>query len=342
MTAVILRGLTATYPCTTAPALNGVDLDLEAGTLTTLVGPSGCGKSSLLKVIAGLIQPGSGDVSIGGRSVLALPPDRRGAVMMVQDHLLFPHLDVAGNVGFGLRMRGVPAPEIRHRVAEMLRLVHLDGFEKRCPDQLSGGQAQRVALARALIVKPQVLLLDEPLSSLDPSLRADMRDLIREVQRATSTTMLFVTHDREEAVGIADRMALMLHGRIVQAGPPEELFERPQTADSARFFGVLNLIAGQVESGRFHSPLGSFPCDRADGPATAALRPEALGLTDGEGAEAIIRQVLYRGTHRLIIADMAGIVLTVQVGTAAGEALSPGQSVRISVPAGRVWLLPNP
>ncbi|MCA9784892.1 MAG: ABC transporter ATP-binding protein, partial [Candidatus Cloacimonetes bacterium] len=177
-----------------------------------LLGPSGCGKTTTMRMLAGLLQPSSGDIRFEGKSVMAVPPERRGAVMVFQKHLLFPHMSVAENIGFGLKMRGMGKAEIARRVGAMLALVQLPGYEKRRPHQLSGGQQQRVALARALVIEPTVLLLDEPLANLDANLRLEMRKLIRNLQQELNITTFFVTHDQEEAVMLADRVALMVDG----------------------------------------------------------------------------------------------------------------------------------
>ncbi|HEU4675640.1 MAG TPA: ABC transporter ATP-binding protein, partial [Motilibacteraceae bacterium] len=198
-THVALRGLVKRYDGTSENVVDGVDLDLERGTLTTLLGPSGCGKTTALKLLAGLLEPTGGEILFDGASMLGVPPERRPVAMVFQKPLLFPHLSVGENVAFGLRMRRVPVAERRRRVAEMLELVRLPGYESRRAGELSGGQEQRVSLARALVVEPQVLLLDEPLSQLDAGLRVEMRELVRRVQREVGVTTLFVTHDQEEA-----------------------------------------------------------------------------------------------------------------------------------------------
>ncbi|WP_181702889.1 ABC transporter ATP-binding protein [Chthonobacter albigriseus] len=346
MSTVAIRSLTKRYGPGGAPAVDGFSLDLAPGSLTALVGPSGCGKSTVLKCLAGLVDADGGDVLIDGSSVLGLQPERRGVVLMGQDHLLFPHLDVAGNVGFGLRMRGEPAGNIARRVEEMLALVRLEGFGPRRPHALSGGQAQRVALARALIVKPRVLLLDEPLTSLDPELREEMRGLIRTVQRATATTTLFVTHDREEAVSVADGVALMLGGRLVQHGAPDAVFERPATRAAAAFFGASNILEGRFEGDRFVTAAGTLRLAAiGEGSATAvAARPEALILGARPGAEngldGLVRSVGYRGTHTLVEVEIGGgVMLTVAAPAASHRSVAVGDRVRIALPAEALWPL---
>ncbi len=228
------------------PVLDRVSLDVAPGEFVALVGPSGCGKTTALKVIAGLVAPTSGEVRFDGRSANAVPAERRGAAMVFQKPLLFPHLTAAENVAFGLKMRRVAPDETRRRVDEALALVQLDGLGSRKPKELSGGQEQRVALARALVTEPRVLLLDEPFSALDENLRVEMRSLVRAVQRRLRTTTVFVTHDQREAALLADRIALVLDGRIRQVGPPRDFYTAPVGPDVARFFGWTVLTEGRA------------------------------------------------------------------------------------------------
>jgi ABC-type Fe3+/spermidine/putrescine transport system ATPase subunit len=217
--------------------LHDLSLEIGGGELIVLLGPSGCGKTTLLKIIAGLLEPGSGDLLFGDRVFTGMPAERREAAMVFQKALLFPHLSVAENVAFGLKMRKIPGDESARRVAEALEMVQLEGFGERKPRELSGGQEQRVSLARALVTRPRVLLLDEPFSALDVGLRAEMRTLVRQLQRRLQITTVFVTHDQEEAVTIADRIALLLDGEIVQVGKPRDFYISPKTPEAARFFG---------------------------------------------------------------------------------------------------------
>jgi iron(III) transport system ATP-binding protein len=226
--------------------LRGVDLRVGAGERFVLLGPSGCGKTTLLRIISGLERPDAGRVLMDGRDVTRLPAQKRPSAMVFQNYALFPHLTVAGNVAFGLRLRRMGRKEIERKVGEMLDLVQLSGLGRRRIDELSGGQQQRVALARVLAVEPKVLLLDEPLSNLDPALRRSTRSAIREIQSALGLTTIYITHDQEEGMAIADRLALMQEGRIVQAGTPRELYERPATVQVARFVGERNVVAATV------------------------------------------------------------------------------------------------
>ncbi|MEC3975841.1 ABC transporter ATP-binding protein [Amycolatopsis sp. H20-H5] len=260
MTAVHLelRGIHQRYPGAVAPTLSGLDLDLPAGTATALLGPSGCGKSTLLSILAGL-RSAEGTVLLDGIDITGVAAERRDAGVVFQQPLLFPHLNVADNVAFGLRRRGIGTSAARRRAAELLELVDLADAGARRPAELSGGQAQRVALARALAPAPRMLLLDEPLSALDPAIRTRMRDLIRRIQRDLRITTVFVTHDQLEAAEIADRTALLLDGRIAQAGTAADLHLRPVSATVARFMGPALLVPGRNDDGVFTGSLGAVP-----------------------------------------------------------------------------------
>ena len=268
-------------------ALGGVSLEIEAGEYVVLVGPSGCGKTTLLSVLGGFVRPREGRVRIGRRDVTAMPPARRPTTTVFQDYALFPHMSLAENVSFGLRMRGVGRAARTERAREMLALVGLDGQGGQRPHQLSGGQRQRVALARALAVDPDVLLLDEPLGALDLALRRTMQHELKAIQRRLGTTFVHVTHDQEEAMAIADRIVVMRAGAIEDAGPPDRVYRRPATLFAAEFMGETNRIPARVSGGRVETALGALPAGRtASSPEGAALvaclRPEAL--REGEGA----------------------------------------------------------
>ena len=245
-------------------AVDAVTLDIAAGEFFSLLGPSGCGKTTSLRMIAGFEHPDSGRVHVGGRDITDLPVPRRDMGMVFQSYALFPHRTVAENVAFGLRMREVPKPEIERRVAAALAQVALTGFETRKPGQLSGGQQQRVALARALVVEPPVLLCDEPLGALDRKLRQQMQFELKELQKRLGVTLVFVTHDQEEALAMSDRIAVMNGGRVEQVGTPTEIYERPRTRFVADFIGEINILQ---EGGRLR-----------------ALRPEKIRLVAAEGA----------------------------------------------------------
>jgi ABC-type Fe3+/spermidine/putrescine transport system ATPase subunit len=284
MTRLQITGLTKRFAGHALPAVDDIDLELDSGQIVALLGPSGCGKTTTLKMIAGLLQPDAGDIRLDGKSVLALPPEKRSAVMVFQEHALFPFMSVGSNVGFGLRVRGVGKAERSRRVDQMLELVQLPGVAGRSPRELSGGQQQRVALARALITEPKLLLLDEPLANLDAWLRDEMRSLILSVQRQTGVTTLVVTHDQEEAVMLAHRIALMFDGRIAHYGPPMELFQRPRSRRAAAFFGGKNFIPAVREGSIAHTALGDFQLDPShlggmpEGPAILTIRPEHIAV----------------------------------------------------------------
>src|SRR5437762_4142314 len=238
-------------------AVAGVTLDVADGEFLVLLGPSGCGKTTTLRMIAGLIEPSGGSATIGGTDVTYLPPWRRNTGMVFQSYALFPHMTVAENVAFGLEMRKISNPEIATRTKEVLRMVRLDGYAERLPRQLSGGQQQRVALARALAVRPDVLLLDEPLSNLDAKLREEVRVEIRELQRQLGLTTVMVTHDQEEALTMADRLVVMNEGSVCQVGTQRELYEKPADRFVAGFVGRSTFLDGTLESpGRFRTDGG--------------------------------------------------------------------------------------
>ncbi|TVQ25125.1 MAG: ABC transporter ATP-binding protein [Spirochaetaceae bacterium] len=244
MTRVHIEGVSKSYDA--HPVLHAMDLLVDAGCFFTLLGPSGCGKTTLLRLIAGLLDPDAGDIRFDGESVLSRPPEARNIGMVFQQHVLFPHMTVEENVAFGLRMRGTGIRDARPKVNDVLEMVQLSGYNRRFPRQLSGGQQQRVALARAVVIDPVLLLLDEPLSNLDARLRDDMRALLRTVQRSLGITTICVTHDQTEAIELSDRMAVMFDGKIAQEGSPAELFEQPVSAMVAEFLGSTNLIPARL------------------------------------------------------------------------------------------------
>jgi len=225
-----------------APVLDNVSLDVQRGEMVALLGSSGCGKTTLLRSIAGFVKPSAGRIVVDGRDITALPPEARHTAMMFQSYALWPHMDVAANIGYGLRMRGADKARIAGRVAEMLKLLQLEGFERRSVGSLSGGQRQRVAMGRALAVDPVVLLLDEPMSNLDYKVRLDLRHELRALQKRVGITAIYVTHDREEALTLADRIAVIDGGHVLQYGTPEQVFHRPASPFVAGFMGADNAI----------------------------------------------------------------------------------------------------
>jgi putative spermidine/putrescine transport system ATP-binding protein len=238
--ALRLQGIRKSYG--SVLAVNGIDLEVAEGEFFTLLGPSGSGKTTLLRLVAGFERADAGRIELGGRDVTSTPPNQRETNTVFQDYALFPHMTVGENIGYGLRIKGVPRTQRRERVQRALRMVRLDGLDRRRPNQLSGGQRQRVALARAVINEPEVLLLDEPLGALDLKLRQEMQLELKRIQKEVGITFVYVTHDQEEALTMSDRMAVMSNGRIEQVGPPVEVYERPATEFVAGFIGISNVI----------------------------------------------------------------------------------------------------
>ena len=286
MSGVSVQNLVKRFGTTTAVA--GVDLEMEAGKLFFLLGPSGCGKTTLLRMIAGFETPTSGSIRFGDRDVSGLPPEKRDAGMVFQGYALWPHLSVFENVAFGLRVRKTPEAELRTRVGEALDLVRMSGLGDRKPTQLSGGQQQRVALARALAFRPRVLLLDEPLSNLDARLRLEMRTEIRRIVDEAGITTIYVTHDQEEALSLADAMAVLRDGKVIQVGPPRALYDRPTSRFTASFLGETTFLDGTIgaidgRGARIDTPAGPIVAADAGGRVTGdrvtvSIRPEAIQI----------------------------------------------------------------
>jgi len=305
-------------------AVDGVSLDIAQGEFFALLGPSGCGKTTLMRMLAGFVQPDAGRILLNGQDIAGLPPHRRPSSMMFQTYALFPHLNVEKNVAFGLVQQGWDKARAAARVEEMLSLVRLEGLNRRRPDQLSGGQAQRVALARALAPGPQILLLDEPLAALDRKLREETQLELKALQRRLGVTFMIVTHDQDEAMVVADRIAVMRVGGVAQVGPPAEVYERPTSRYVAEFLGEANL----------------FP----DGPAFTLVRPEKMALTDkpapgalaGEVAEIAYfgdrtRYVIRRAEGRPLLVSQAntGPRLGLEVGDKAWVSYAPEAAVAL-------------
>ena len=301
--------------------LKKISLDISAGEFLTLLGESGSGKTTLLRLIAGFEQPTSGEIRMGGERLDLLPPYKRKVNTVFQSYALFPHLNVRENVGYGLRVKGVSKNETAERVEQALAMVKMQDFANAHPARLSGGQQQRVALARALVNRPELLLLDEPLSALDANLRKQMQSELKALQREVGITFLFVTHDQEEAMALSDRIALLREGALEQVASPREIYAHPATAYSAQFIGQTNLLRGDVRNGIANCGVLRWPLEEADGSATFSLRPEAIRLSvDGvrrntqvkfRGA---IRQQLYAGASELLEVDVgAGLMLRVRV-----------------------------
>jgi putative spermidine/putrescine transport system ATP-binding protein len=323
----------------TVTALDGFSLTLMPGELVTLLGPSGCGKTTALRLVAGLEDADGGRVVIGGRDVTDLPANKRDVGMVFQAYSLFPNMTARQNVAFGLRLRRIGQAERSRLAGEMLELVGLAAQAERYAHQMSGGQQQRVALARALAIRPTVLLLDEPLSALDARVRAQLRDEIRRVQLEVGITTLFVTHDQEEALAIADRVGVMRDGRLEQLGPPTEVYARPATPFVAEFVGLTNRLAGQVRDGAVEVRGVRLPLvqpDSPNGPAIALVRPEAVSLVSaGDAATApLVGTVIataFLGAVSRITVDMGDGTVLAQMPTAEAVAHLAGARVRLSL-----------
>jgi spermidine/putrescine transport system ATP-binding protein len=326
--AIELRGLSVRYK--TLVALNDIDLEIRRGEFFSLLGPSGCGKTTTLNIIGGFIEPDEGEVLIDGKVVNRSPPYRRPVNTVFQSYALFPHMTVAQNVGFGLRMAGVRAGEIEQRTREALQLVSLADFGSRRPDQLSGGQQQRVALARALVNRPSVLLLDEPLGALDLKLRKQMQSELTRIQREVGITFIYVTHDQDEAMTMSDRIAVMNRGRVAQVGTPQEIYERPSSLFVADFIGASNVFSGRVigaagpwclvrlDIGRdVRVPASTAP--EHGSKAWVVVRPDHMSLADAlpempdvNAIAGAIKKVSFLGTHlQFAIATPQGEEITV-------------------------------
>jgi putative spermidine/putrescine transport system ATP-binding protein len=328
-------------------ALDGISLDVAPGEMVCLLGPSGCGKTTLLRSVAGLEQPDAGRILIGGRDVTAVPPRNRPIGMVFQSYALFPNLTVRQNIAFPLEVRRRPQAEIRARVDDLLELVHLTAQADRYPNQISGGQAQRAALARALAPGPEVLLLDEPLSALDALVRTRLRDEIRRIQQAVRTTALYVTHDQSEAMAVADRVAVMNHGRIEQIARPHDLYETPETPFSATFVGSRNALELPVVDGWIR--LGeAFAVPAPAGTAKRAVvffRPEDVTVTpSGPGQPARLEVKIFLGsqTRLHLAAEVDGSTVRFHADLPSRQALEhePGAILRVRVDPGHLRIFP--
>ena len=320
-------------------ALDNLDLTVQAGELIALLGPSGCGKTTTLRLVAGLEDADAGRITVGGKDITHVAANKRDMGMVFQAYSLFPHMTARQNVAFGLRLRRIAADKRDKRAIEMLELVGLSTQADRYPHQLSGGQQQRVALARALAIEPQVLLLDEPLSALDAKVRAQLRDEIRRIQLEVGTTTLFVTHDQEEALAIADRVGVMKDGRLEQLAPPTDVYSRPATSFVAEFVGLTNRLAGTV-SGQTVTVRGRdlplVDLSTPPGPAIALVRPEAVTLASDRSGESgpltgTVIAVTFLGATSRVTVDLGDTTILAQLTTAAASELPAGSRVALTI-----------
>ncbi len=330
------------------PAVDTLSFDIAKGEFIGLLGPSGCGKSTTLRMFAGLLAPTSGKIIMGGEDIVSRPPWERNLGLVFQSYALFPHMTVAQNVAFGLRLRKVGKEESAARVAEALRAVRLEGFGNRRPAELSGGQQQRVAIARAIVIEPEILLLDEPLSNLDARLRDEMRFEIRDIQSRTGITTLFVTHDQQEALTMCDRIAVMNGGKLEQIGTPVEIYDKPATPFVAGFIGRANSVPATLRLGpgaprlehegqALPAPdLQELPSDAADGAKLAAMvRPHAIQLSrqDGDGLTARVNRSVFVGSVIEVELELAGghkLVAELRPGSAEAQLAQPGADVALT------------
>jgi putrescine transport system ATP-binding protein len=319
-------------------ALDNVSIDVGAGEFFALLGPSGCGKTTLMRLIAGFETPDSGRVLLAGRDLAGAPPHRRPVNMMFQSYALFPHLNVFENIAFGLRRQGASRDAAAARVNELLEIVQLLDLGARRIEQLSGGQKQRVALARALAPGPSLLLLDEPLGALDRKLREETQFQLKDIQRRLKTSFVIVTHDQDEALALADRIAVMRAGEVEQIGSPVDIYERPASRFVAGFVGATNMIEGRIErngGASFVAPFGRLKraeCDLPDGARAAlSLRPEQIAVTrDGDGLPGVIEDIAFRGETTQLRIGVAGQE-TLRVSSSRGAGFALGEAVRLEI-----------
>ena len=337
MSRLKLSAITRTYG--TFTAVDNIDLEVSDGEFVTLLGPSGCGKTTTLRMVAGFIAPDRGEIWFDERRMTEVPPHQRNTAMVFQSYALFPHMSVAENVAFGLKMRKLPAAEQATRIDEALDMVSLRGLEHRRPGQLSGGQQQRVALARAIVTRPDILLFDEPLSNLDAKLREKVRIEIRDLQRRLGITTLYVTHDQAEAMAISDRIVVMNGGHIEQIGDPRGIYRAPRSAFVADFLGAANIVEGQASGGLVQTPVGRFAIGEPalSGPVKLSWRPEDMRIAaDGSAniRDAAVRSVVFRGNFIELFIEVAGQPLRAQLDS--DLSINEGDVVSFSVPSSRI------
>lgn len=342
MTRLELKNIEKQYPGANEACVKNFSIEVEPGKMVAFLGPSGCGKTTTLRIIAGLVEPTKGEVLFDGAVVNHIPPEKRQVSMVFQKSLLFPHMSVYDNVAFGLKMRKRPKTEIAAKVKEMLSFVKLEGFEKRRVTELSGGQEQRVSLARGLVIEPRLFLLDEPLSALDAALRIEMRELILSIQRKLGITSIFVTHDQEEAVMLADKIALMFDGKLQQYDSPEIFYSQPKTKRVAEFFGCHNFIEGYQRGKTVSTIYGDFTIpalEAAQRKVYLPVRSEFFEECSGETAFCgIVKTRIFMGTNVRYIVDVNGaeFIVTLDSTTLYQE----GAPIKLRLKEERLWAVP--
>ena len=342
-----ISNLFKSFPGMDRPAVNNVDLEIKTGELVAFLGPSGCGKTTILKMITGLFQPDSGDITLDNESLLPIATEKRGVVMVFQNYLLFPYMNVNENVGFALKMKGIAKDEIDKKVKDMLELVKLPDIGDRKPKQLSGGQQQRVALARALISKPKLLLLDEPLSNLDAHLRDEMRELIVTIQQKLDVTTVFVTHDQEEAVLLADKVALIFDGELQSYASPIEYYESPTNERAARFFGGVNFLQATINKSNVDTEIGPIKYTQKNKNDLLknhqlTIRPENIEISKTNIFKenyfsGIVSSIIFSGTSTRYKIRIKDTTLDCSVPSVGIKEISKNDEVFIHLPADKIW-----
>jgi len=342
-----ISNLCKSFPGMDRPAVNNVSLDIKSGGLIAFLGPSGCGKTTILKMITGLFQPDSGDIVLDGSSLIPIATEKRGVVMVFQNYLLFPYMNVNENVGFALKMKGVEKDEIDQKVKEMLELVKLPDIGDRKPKQLSGGQQQRVALARALISKPKLLLLDEPLSNLDAHLRDEMRELIVTIQQKLNVTTVFVTHDQEEAVLLADNIALIFDGELQSFASPKEYYEVPVNQRAARFFGGVNFLKSTINNNKIETEIGPVKYSQNNknkllNKHLLTIRPENIQISKINSFKenyysGVVTSIIFSGTNTRYKIKVKDTLLDCSVQSVGLKDISKNDEVFVHLPAEKIW-----
>ena len=342
-----ISNLNKSFPGMDRPAVNNVSLDIKTGGLIAFLGPSGCGKTTILKMITGLLPPDSGDIILDNTSLLPIATENRGVVMVFQDYLLFPYMNVNENVGFALKMKGVDKEKIDEKVKDMLELVKLPDIGNRKPKQLSGGQQQRVALARALISKPKLLLLDEPLSNLDAHLRDEMRELIVTIQQKLNVTTVFVTHDQEEAVLLADKIALIFDGELQSYASPKEYYEFPINEGVARFFGGVNFLKSTINNSHIETEIGPISYNQKNkndllDNHLLTIRPENIEISKTNTFKqnyflGIVTSIIFSGTNTRYKIKIKNTVLECSVQSVGKKEISENDEVFIHLPEEKIW-----